>query len=409
VEKGLINKFKFIFILLPTLLVIMIHFSYLLIEQPIQFDSNEYLSIADNIISKAEYSVSKINEKDFPEFKGESPTRLRQPIYPLFLALILFLFKNSINAVLIIQLLISLLILFLVIDIGKRIFQSEYNYYNNLILALYFPLWMLSASILTEIVFTFFITLSIWFYLISFEKNKFNYVLLSGILLGIAFLTRPIALIIFIVTSSLILFKREKIKLKSFGIFTLGFIIIIAPWVLRNYFVLDEFTALSSDGGYNLYSSTLGVNKKPWLDDEGFKSAVLNGYYIDNRANKNFISLSIESIASAPLSYVKNGFLRILSTWSYFAGSRVFQNKMIIFFSFSIVQIFILLFALFGIHKYKKTKNLFLLILPIISFTIIIIFSYSTSRFFIPIMPFVLLLTGQGILSFIEKIKKHNY
>lgn len=376
-------------------MVILIHLASLFKYEPIQFDSYEFLSIANNIINNGQYSVSKINSKDFPHFLGESPTRMRQPLYPFFLAMLFFFFGNSIISVQLVQLVLSLLTIFLIIDIGKRIFGSDYSQINNIILSLYFPLWMLSASILTETVFIFFIIISFRYYIISKEKNNFKLILLSGIFLGLAFLTRPIALILFFVIGVIHLHTLKKIVYKSFSIFAIGFILVIIPWTLRNYFVMDEFTPLSSDGGYNLYASTLGVNEKPWNNDFGFNEAIQNGYYLDNQASKKFVNLAAKNFYNEPFTYLTYGFKRIIKTWSYFPGSQIFENNSIVFYSFSFVQFSIIFLAICGLLKHRNRKNISIILVPIIAFSIVLFFSYSISRFLIPIMPFVLLLVGQ--------------
>lgn len=379
--------------------MILIHLASLFKYEPIQFDSYEYISIANNIINIGQYSVSQTNSKDFPNFLGESPTRMRQPLYPFFLAILFFFFGNSVVSVQLVQLILSLLTLFLIIDVGKRIFGSDYSQINNIILSLYFPLWMLSASILTETVFIFFIVISFRYYIRSKEKNDVKLILLSAIFLGLAFLTRPIALILFLVIGIIHLYPLKKNNYKYFSIFAISFILVIIPWTLRNYFVMNEFSPLSSDGGYNLYASTLGVNEKPWNTDLGFNEVVQNGYYIDNQANKKFLNLAAKNFYNEPFTYFSYGFKRIIKTWSYFPGSRIFENNSILFYSFSLVQFLIIFLAICGLIKQRNRKNISLIIVPVIGFSIVLFFSYSISRFLIPVMPFVLLLAGQYLNS----------
>lgn len=401
-----IFKSNFAFSVLPALLVILIHLVSLFKYESVQFDGYEYLSIANNIISNGQYSVSQINTEDFPQFLGESPTRMRQPLYPVFLALFFFFFGKSIISVQIVQLILSILTLFLIVDFGKRIFGSDYSRFNNIILSLYFPLWILSTSILTETVFIFFIIISFRYYIISKEKKEFKFIFLSGILLGLAFLTRPIALILFFIIGIIHIYPSKKLNYKYVSIFVLGFMLVTIPWTLRNYFVMDEITPLSSDGGYNLYASTLGVNEKPWINDVGFIEAVQNGYYLDNRANKEFVNLAVKNFYNDPISYITFGIKRIIKTWSYFPGSRMFENNSIVFYAFSLIQFLIIILAIFGWIKFRRKNNLTLLIVPIIAFSIVLFFSYSISRFLIPVMPFVLLLAGQYFTDIIGIIGK---
>jgi 4-amino-4-deoxy-L-arabinose transferase-like glycosyltransferase len=254
---------------------------------------------------------------------------------------------------------------------------------------------MLSANILTETVFILLTIISFRYYIISKEKKQSKFILLSGILLGLSFLTRPIALIIFFIIGIIHLYPSKKVNYKYFSIFVIGFMLVIIPWTLRNYFVMDEFTPLSSDGGYNLYASTLGVNEKPWINDIGFNEAVQNGYYLDNQANKKFVNLAVKNFYNDPITYMIYGIKRIIKTWSYFPGSRIYENNSVIFYTFSLVQFSIIFLAICGWIKFRKKEYVTLLLVPVISFSIVLFFSYSISRFLIPVMPFVLILAGQ--------------
>ncbi len=142
-------------IFLPIIIIIVTHFVAIKYTNPIFYDSNEYLSIAENLHENFEFSVSGINTKDFNNFTGESPTRMRQPFYPIFLSIFYWAFNKNISIVLTIQLIINLLSFIYFIRIGKLVFGEEFYLKSNYILASYFPLWMLSASILTETLFTF--------------------------------------------------------------------------------------------------------------------------------------------------------------------------------------------------------------------------------------------------------------
>lgn len=385
--------------LLPILIIIIIHVAASTFTDPILFDSNEYLSIAKNLYENNEYSISNVNTKDFGSFKGESPTRMRQPIYPIFLSFFYFSFGENLILLLILQLILSIISFLVFIKVGKIIFKDDYFSKSNFILAMYFPLWMLSASVLTETIFTLLLVLFIY-YLIkaSFEK-KIDLFVYSGSILGISFLTRPIALFVLFALSVFILVdKIHQFKLRFLLFLILGFILAITPWFFRNIISLGDVTLLSSDGGYNFYNSTLGVDNKAWFDDLGFSESVSDGYYIDREANNNFMKLGLTNLKANPIQYFSFGVQRFIATWTYFPGSRYFKDNLKIFIPFTIVQLVILITAFFGFWSFRNYRGINFLLIPILAFSIVIFFSYSISRFLIPIIPFVLLLSGQGIM-----------
>lgn len=391
--------------LIPILIIISIHFLTIHFTKPLMFDSNEYLSISKNIFQNHEYSISPVNTEDFKGFKGEYPTRMRQPIYPLFLSLSFWLTGENKEFVLSLQLVLNILSYLLLYKIATFVFGDKYFSNSKFLLALYFPFWMLSTNILTETVFSFLLISTLFVFLKALIKSDIKLFLYSGIILGIAFLTRPIALfIILILGLVLLLYYPIKKSIYSWVMFFIGFILIITPWFLRNVFVLDDKTPLSSDGGYNFYSASLGINEKPWFESKEFNEIVGNGYYIDRDANEKFIQKGLSNFFENPFLFFSNGIKRVFDTWTYFPGTRDYADNKAFFLFTKVIQFGIVITALVG-FLIEKSKILKLFILsPAISFSIVILFSYSISRFLIPVMPFIILLSGQGIYFLYRKL-----
>ena len=390
--------------IIPVLIIVSIHIFSAKFTSPVLFDSNEYLSIAQNIQQNHEYSVSKVNTDDFKEFKGESPTRMRQPVYPLFLYLFIWVFGTTVTFVLFIQLLLNIISYFLLIEISILVFGGELFIATKYFLSVYFPFWMLSASILTETVFSFFLIPAVYLLLKETKINNRKLFLFSGLLLGLAFLTRPIALFVILALGIAYLFFYPLTKsVKNWGLIFIGFIIVVSPWFIRNVVVFGDATPLSSDGGYNFYSATLGVNQKPWSESNEFKEIVGDGYYIDRNASEKFIKKGLSNFYHSPFTFFINGIKRVFNTWTYFPGTRAFENNGTLYAGTKIIQYLILATAFIG-FVIGKNKTLVLLILaPVAGFTFVLLFSYSTSRFLIPIMPFVIILSGQGVKFIIDK------
>lgn len=392
--------------IIPILIIVTIHILALKFTSPVFFDSNEYLSISEHIFQNHEYSVSSINKDDFPLFKGESPTRMRQPLYPLFLSVFYSNTDNSLGIVLTVQLILNIFSFILLIKIAKLVFGNELFPGSKYLLAVYFPFWMLSAAVLTESLFSFLLMCCVYLFLRAVNTNKIITFFLTGTLLGFAFLTRPIALFVIlgIILAYLINYSFKK-TVKQGGIILLGFLLIIAPWFIRNIIDFNDVTPLSSDGGYNFYSATLGVNEKPWSESDEFDKIVGDGYYLDRNANEKFIQKGISNFSKSPVNFFSNGIIRVLKTWSYFPGTRAFESKKIIYFLTTVLQFLILISAGIG-YFISRQKSLTIFILaPIFGFTFVLLFAYSTSRFLIPVMPFVILLSSQGVNYMLNKIK----
>lgn len=389
----------------PLLLIVSIQIVALLLINPLSFDSHEYLSISKNLFEQDEYSIANPNPDHFPEFKGEYPTRMRQPLYPLFLTFTYWLPGESINFVLILQILLNISSYFIIYKIAILIFSDKFFKKTKYILALYFPLWILSTMILSETLFIFLLTLYLYLFIEAAKRNK-KYFVYAGFVLGLVFLTRPIALFVLIISILYLIFEHHGSEFfkKSFLIL-LPFLIAISPWFIRNGISLGDYTPLSSDGNYNFWSSTLGVDNRPWIDDRDFSEIVAEGYYHDRAADNKFFSKAVENIIQEPLLTLSYALQRIIKTWTYFPGTRDYINNKLIYYPFQLFQIIVLFLALMGLFAGEPHRSKFILIIPALSFSVVLFFSIGLSRFLIPAMPFILLLTGQGMAYLIEKFK----
>ncbi|MFH0778728.1 MAG: hypothetical protein V2A71_08865, partial [Candidatus Eisenbacteria bacterium] len=126
------------------------------VDRPIDpYDSKEYLSIARSLLNGGGYGVSDAEFHRFDGFRGETPTRMRQPGYPFYLLFFYWSMGRSVLTVQLSQVLLNALTFFLVFLIARRTWRGRLWPGTLLALALYFPLWFTSALVLTETLFTF--------------------------------------------------------------------------------------------------------------------------------------------------------------------------------------------------------------------------------------------------------------
>jgi len=167
---------------------------------------------------------------------------LWEPIRPLTLPIILgFFWKIGLNPLIsgeIFILLISIGVIILAYTLSNKLFDKNTAIAASILLA--FSTLMLKAGhqILVEILAVFFLLLGFYFYL---EKKNF----ISGVLFGLAFLTKfPSGLfliVIFIIETFYLSFNKHDFSKYFKKIFYIGFgfILIIFPYFLFNYFSYD--------------------------------------------------------------------------------------------------------------------------------------------------------------------------
>lgn len=392
-------------LLLSIIISILIQVVGIAMLDPIgQYDSKEYLSISGNLFNRKCYAVGGTSFKGFEPFKGEISTRMRQPGYPLYLILFYWLVGQKVIVTQISQVILNICSLYLVFLIAETTFG--HNLWGGTLvgLGLYFPLWLNSAFVLSETLFTFVLTLSMYVFLRAIYAQRLGKFALTGALLGGASLIRPIAVFMPLLSVIPLVYHTSLRKaLLMWGILCMAFLSMLSPWVLRNWLVLEDFTFLSTDGGYNLWYATVEEGESKWHSSPEFRYAVQDGYYITRDANHRFIALAIKNIKADPLGYFERGLKRVMWVWSYFPGSQIFRGNTMLFGLFTLVQICIIFSAVFGLFAVdRKIASWYLF--PARGFSCVLVFTKATSRFILPTTPFILILSGQGFRTWVERL-----
>jgi hypothetical protein len=163
---------------------------------------------------------------------------------------------------------------------------------------------------------------------------------------------------------------------------------------------------VSTEGGFNLWRATTPTEEPEWWESSEYEWAIRDdGYYLDRTADRRFKEMALEHLKSDPVSYLRMGISRLIWTWSYFCGSRHFLDNPLVFGMFRLVQFGILSFAVVGLFAMDRAKAVYFLV-PIAGMSCILLFTMSTARFILPAMPFVLVVSGQGLWLAFERLLK---
>ena len=159
-------------------------------------DSIQYDALAKNIVQRHKFTTYPP-----PEY---IPEGARTPIYPLFVAGIYKIFHFNRRWVIIFQTFIDTTTIFLITLIPGVPLLSGFIYGINLHQSLY------TTQIMTDILFTFFITLSFLFFILYIKHSQNIHLIISGIISGLASLTRPIGLYLHFIICIIILIKKQN-------------------------------------------------------------------------------------------------------------------------------------------------------------------------------------------------------
>lgn len=186
------------------------------------------------------------------------PTMQREPVYPYILGTIYKIFGHKYGFVYIFQISILSLTCILVYFLTRNIFGEKEARYSAVFTAICPTLANYPSYILTETLFTFLLCLSILALTRAAKAQRGVLFLASGAILGITVLCKVMMfLFLFIVLLGVILLKKDwktffKKRISHLAIFGLAFLIVISPWVYRNFHVFG-YAHISLRGGAALW------------------------------------------------------------------------------------------------------------------------------------------------------------
>jgi len=407
-------------------------------------DAMEYEQIAVNIIHHGTFSLSS--------YAPFEPSNWRTPIYPLWLAFIYLLSKSFIPAIFI-GIFVFSFTSPLTYLIGREIFNEKIAWFSS-ILVIFEPYSTFRAGfLLTEQIFVPLFLATTYFFVryLKCESNKYLY-FLAG-LCAIDTLTKPVVIYLFPILIIFIIFFKKRFKfllLKPVILATIIFIIILAPWIIRNKLALNTWQVSSSQGTalyiykFGALQYYLGKSKEIMSSYEDV-SKLIGGS--DNRtqiASDILTQAATEGIKKNPIDFIKisafslpdffirnsygniaydlglkdyklqNKFLLLFESRDFKGIFTAFKNLTFgdyaLLFSAAIWPL-ILLLGLMGVFVLLKEFSLsksaiFSFIIIFLYFDIITSLINDLPRYRLPVQPLLFMFTVAALFFLINKTKK---
>jgi 4-amino-4-deoxy-L-arabinose transferase-like glycosyltransferase len=360
-------------------------------QPPIENDAKEYDRLG----------VMLAEGKGYVSESGK-PTAYRPPVYPLFLAAIYHTAGHDLRWVRLMQALIGAGICVLVYSTAIELFDESIARWSAVSASLYPPLIVDISQILSETLFIFLMLLAVR---LIISKNQLHHSLLSGMVFGLALLTRPI-LVFFMPFLFLWLVLRNRAeKFKALAVAIVGIAIVLTPWTARNFYKVNAFVPLANVGGQTLYNSYvisqkgIGYNSLEGIDIDYFNR-------LDETAQSKFlVKKTIAHIAQNPSDALQLAAVKILLFFYPFDGYWYpvsFGSKYNLFWGL------ILSFAIIGIASQRggNDMNIKLVYFLFCSFLLGIVTFYGSPRFRIPIEPLFICFATAGYVRLSVKKKQ---
>ncbi len=415
------------------------------LDEVVFSDAKGYQALAVNFLKTFSYNI--------PHSDLDT---IRPPLYPLFLSICYFIFGIHVGVPILIQQVIVLVSVFILYKIGTILFSKKIGMIAAIILCFEPDHIFYSFELMTDTLFVFIFLLSVYLFIKFLKTKKLNYLIISSLLLGLSVLDRPISIFIpivfiFILGLNTYLKKGKWMGFAKYSAIILSlFLIVLAPWLIRNKECYDSY-GISSITGHNLLDYNVAYTIKTNSDkpaDEIIEDLydqclligdstkmVENPFYESNIKTK----VALDYIKQHKFEYIKSNLIGVVNLYSivnykvyldrffranikYSEGadyskvsgsfSRIFQLDLWViiigFANFFYLIISYILAFIGGIRLLKEKEYLKLLsILSFIAyFTVLTGVVGLVARYKLPISPFYILLVSVAIVYLVDKRKK---
>lgn len=353
-------------------------------ELPVISDSADYHEIATKIISEKTYVT--ISEDNI----------LYPPLYPIFLAIIYSLGFGTLKVVYFIQYLLiggTSILTFLTLrkftktNLALSIIAS--------VAVVFWPYFILYSQLISsEVLYSFLLALSV-FLLLHIEKDsKKSLLIFTGISLGIAILTRPVALLLF-------------------------------PWILIALFIFSKIPKVFGEISipwkkYLIIGAIMIVTILPWeiyvkVKYDRIIPVASNLSYVFQKANGTKAYLSTESIPQKEISFIEAKAKNIYLFWNPGATGYHLNilkekyplaKKLVLF--YRIVFLLMVGLLITGAVFQRKNRVVLILSILILYFWALHTVLFPFPRYTLPIIPFAIIVAVSTITYGFSKYKNIN-
>jgi len=381
--------------------------------------SASYRQIAENIVEKGLYSLD-----------GVHATAYRPPLYPLFLALLMWPFRQAwVFAAISLQSLMDILAGVLTVSISLTVFRSKLGTSLAAFLYIIHLRFHLESVRQRETVLFALLLLLFTHLLISRRKNFFTYATLS-LVSAFAYLTRPTGVLFLPILLLAILLERGKLIKNQEGLTCLAVVILLfvavtLPYHAYLYRQFSRFSPLvpSSTTGLNLYQGNNPTTERiypyvdvdlfyPWIQDMLAQERIDDEF----QASQFLRDRAIDYIVKHPAAFVKRAVAKLCALYSPVAtplgsGRLVERDGKVVLSDFrfgplSKSAIFNAVFitallagAIAFLVRMRRCHGfcriqVFLILCPIALVTLVHMITFAETRFRLPLDPLIIILAA---------------
>lgn len=371
----------------------------------IDWHAFEFGRIAKNIISGAGFSY---------DFYGRYPnaaTAWMAPFYPYLLAAYHFLMGENLLGMAIIQSVVGGIVCWVIGVIGVALSSNVVGIVAAGIFALYPEAIFYPQRFVSEPWLLLWMVLVVLCGVKYIKSEKQRFVIVAGILCGLASLTKtsamvwPLGLVLWILLRKK--FSR-KIMIDSMLIIVLTGLVIL-PWTIRNYTALGAFIPVRTNFWFNVWrgNNPYATGTPRNFNKEGIERTMPGEYLetVDSQLTKNEVQresvyrkLALQYIKENPLRFIRVSLIRIYYFWTRDPTHPLTGHIL-----YWLPWYILLIFTMVGIisvrsrwQDYSFWYVLFIVTTLVFGLTLIL------PRYRIPLLPGLILLAAEGVRALVK-------
>lgn len=247
---------------LPVYILSLLIFLSFIIKLVLIFRYRNLLTLDSDDLNYIKSAVVLVEKGVFVFHNYNEPTVFVMPLYPAFLAGIFKLFGyglTGLQAVRIVQAVLSSVTIVLVFMIARQLFNYTTALVSSFLVAFYPPNIVTAGYLLTETLFTALLALIVYLSLIFSKRPTYPKFILLGLLWAASTLCRPtIAFYPVMLLLYILFYYRINLKrmIKLGFTMAVAFVVIMAPWWIRNYQEYGDFIPLTASSGNPMLQGT---------------------------------------------------------------------------------------------------------------------------------------------------------
>jgi 4-amino-4-deoxy-L-arabinose transferase-like glycosyltransferase len=339
------------------------------------------------------------------------PTTEKPPLYPALLAISSALGFDSVDAHRVVSCLLGTVAVVLIGLLGGRVGGMRIGLIAAAVAAVYPALWMLDSSLRSESLYLPLIVLVLLLAYRLLDEATWRRAAVLGVAIGLAALTRSEALLLV----PLLLVVLPVRRLQLVGALLAGCLVVVGPWLARNWIVFDQPTAISTNEGGLLagancrgayYTVLIGTwaclprNDPAWGENE----AVISGH-LRNQA----FEYASDHAGRVP-AVVGVRILRVWDLWkpresAHFEAS--IADRDIHAQRAAMLSLYLLVpFAVAGaVLLRRRGQPLRILLVPIVFVTLVAALSYGSTRFRVAAEPVIVVLASVAAAAIWDRLR----